>query len=67
LVELQNIIAENDVNLAKMNTEVNGVYQFILIMEKYNYPFEANNMNNYWYLKTNPAEVKEAIMLGKQT
>ena len=37
LVELQVIIAENDVNLAKMATEVNSVYEFILIMEKYNY------------------------------
>lgn len=66
LVELQNIIAENDVNLAKMNTEVNGVYQFILILEKYHYPLEYSNMQNYWYLKTNPADVKEAVMLGKQ-
>ena len=33
LVNLRNLIAENDVNLAKINTEVNYIYSFMLIME----------------------------------
>lgn len=40
LVELKVLIAEINVSLAKMEAEVNRVYDFLIIMEDYCYEYD---------------------------
>lgn len=67
LVELQNKIKENDADLARLSAEVDAVYQFMLIMEKYCHMFKENDTQNFWFLKTQPSLIKEAVSDGART
>ncbi len=65
LVKLKNIIAENDVTLAKMGTEVNAVHEFLMIMEDYCYSFSDEGVQHFWLLKEQPLVIKSAILKGR--
>lgn len=65
LVELKNLIAENDVNLAKLNTEILSVYKFMNILEDYNYTYNIDRAQQFWNLKAKPGQIKEALVEGK--
>lgn len=51
LVNLKSTIAENQVTLAKLRSEVNSVYEFILVMEDYCHKFDDDQSNFFWDLK----------------
>ena len=66
LVELRNTIAEIDVNLAKMATEVDQIYSFMLILEDYCYVFDEANVEKFWKLKQKPSDMKMAVLTGRK-
>lgn len=39
----------------------------MLIMEKYCHHFSENNIQNFWFLKTQPSLIKEAVGDGSRT
>lgn len=67
LKELKLIIEENEVKMSQMKNEVDKIYEFILIMEKYFYPFEKENTESFWFLKKWPLDIRDGIRKGKNS
>jgi hypothetical protein len=48
LVKLRNTIAEIDVNLSKMATEVDCIYKFMLILEDNSFEMNPDLIEKFW-------------------
>ena len=64
LVELKNFIAETDVNLSKIKAEVDCVEAYLGVFEMASYQYSEKNIENFWFLKSWPLEVKIALIEG---
>ena len=63
---LKSILSEIEVNLSRINTEVENVRTFINILEENFYDFPDELSTSFWYLKSFPGDIKSSEVSGKR-
>ncbi|CAD8161959.1 unnamed protein product [Paramecium pentaurelia] len=66
MVQLKNFIAETEVNLAKLANEVNMLFQTLDLLHQYQYQYDNKEIENLWFLKQWPAEIRIALVEGQR-
>lgn len=61
LVDLKLDIAENEVNLAHLHSEVFGVMKYLNLMENFQQKYPEEKYEYFWFLFSRPIEILEAV------
>lgn len=61
LVELKEYIANLPIELEKLKTDMNKVFDVYKIMEDFNYKFTPDEMNKRWNVFAGPRDIKQLI------